>query len=328
MKPATFTRRRSPPAVQCAAPISPNPERDALLALMKKATQCAQWVDEAETAFDGADRGRQLARIVKKLDAALLAQPDLSGEVERLQSQVRTLVAAVGEHVTVRSDLRAEVTRLSGEVAALRASLGEPTGAEPVGCPCPGACSATALQERVAGLESDGAKWRDAATSYRARLAKQEAGMGAMREALEAAAEEHFAASNARRGPAWERKAHAHAWAGMVQAIRIVDQALSDHTVRDLEVVPARAVTPGIEPEQWRDISTAPEDGSYINVRSVTTYRYLLYKPDGRRQMGTRGRWQSATEHGWANAALPALADWKPNAPIEPEQSSERGEGA
>lgn len=52
-----------------------------------------------------------------------------------------------------------EIRRLTDEVASLRASQGEATGAEPIGCPCPGACSATALQSewsaKLATLESE-----------------------------------------------------------------------------------------------------------------------------------------------------------------------------
>ena len=46
-----------------------------------------------------------------------------------------------------------KIERLTNEVAALRASLGEPTGAEPTGCPCPGACSATALQSQLGAMQ-------------------------------------------------------------------------------------------------------------------------------------------------------------------------------
>jgi hypothetical protein len=55
----------------------------------------------------------------------------------------------------------------------------------------------------------------------------------------------------------------------------------------------------------WRPIQDAPATpGTYINVRSVTTYRWLAYKPDGVRQMRKAGRWQIATEHGWEMNAL------------------------
>ena len=58
--------------------------------------------------------------------------------------------------------------------------------------------------------------------------------------------------------------------------------------------------------EAWRPTTEAPEiPGTYINVRTVNTYRWLAYKADGARQMGKSGRWQRATEHGWENAALP-----------------------
>jgi hypothetical protein len=51
-----------------------------------------------------------------------------------------------------------------------------------------------------------------------------------------------------------------------------------------------------------------------INVRTVTiaTYRYLRYRPSGAQQMKKPGRWQVATEHGWANCEPPAGAEWQP----------------
>lgn len=58
--------------------------------------------------------------------------------------------------------------------------------------------------------------------------------------------------------------------------------------------------------DEWRPTSEAPaKPGTYINVRTVTTYRWLEYKPDGKRQMKAEGRWQRATEYGWENASLP-----------------------
>ena len=62
------------------------------------------------------------------------------------------------------------------------------------------------------------------------------------------------------------------------------------------------------QPDGWRPTSEAPEaPGTYINVRwSLTaTFRWLAYKPDGARQMGRKGRWQRATEHGFVNEHLP-----------------------
>ena len=51
-------------------------------------------------------------------------------------------------------EVLAENARLRHEVASLRASLGQATGAEPVGCPCPGACSAIALQDRLSAYKA------------------------------------------------------------------------------------------------------------------------------------------------------------------------------
>jgi hypothetical protein len=67
----------------------------------------------------------------------------------------------------------------------------------------------------------------------------------------------------------------------------------------------------------WRPIQDAPATpGTYINVRSVTTYRWLAYKPDRVRQMRKAGRWQIATEHGWENAELPERAEFVLNSPL------------
>lgn len=79
----------------------------------------------------------------------------------------------------------------------------------------------------------------------------------------------------------------------------------------------------------WLDIAIqGPPDapGNYVNVRSVLTYRYLAYKPDGARQMKKLGRWQRATEHGWENADLPAHGEWAPNYPVPPSCQTSGGE--
>ena len=64
----------------------------------------------------------------------------------------------------------------------------------------------------------------------------------------------------------------------------------------------------------WRPISEAEAKPGYINVRSVTTYRWLPYKPDGARQTKKAGRWQVCGEYGgWTNADLPEGAEFIPN---------------
>lgn len=56
------------------------------------------------------------------------------------------------------------------------------------------------------------------------------------------------------------------------------------------------------------------QPGLYVDVRAVSVYRWLPYKPDGQRQMRAKGRWQVANEHGgFENASLPQSGDWKPN---------------
>jgi hypothetical protein len=62
----------------------------------------------------------------------------------------------------------------------------------------------------------------------------------------------------------------------------------------------------------WRPMTEAPETpGTYIVVRSQHGYRWLAYKPDGRRQMGQLGRWQRATGYGWENCDKPN-GEWIP----------------
>lgn len=86
----------------------------------------------------------------------------------------------------------------------------------------------------------------------------------------------------------------------------------------------ARTKPPSSSPPQatnseveWNDISTAPKSGQIINVRSVTSYKWTPYKPDGRRQMGVAGRWQRAGSYaGWDNANLPENGEWTPNRPL------------
>lgn len=64
--------------------------------------------------------------------------------------------------------------------------------------------------------------------------------------------------------------------------------------------------------EGWRSTDEAPEDPGAIEVRSISTYRFQLYKPDGVRKMRRRGRWQRLNEHGtWENAELP-MGEFKP----------------
>ena len=64
----------------------------------------------------------------------------------------------------------------------------------------------------------------------------------------------------------------------------------------------------------WRPIAEAPRDGTPIV--GAETYRYQPYKPDGRRQMRSAGRWQRATEYGWHNDNPPAA--WMPADALPP----------
>lgn len=72
--------------------------------------------------------------------------------------------------------------------------------------------------------------------------------------------------------------------------------------------------------DTWRPMSALPPLGKSraitIDVRTTQTYRWLPYKPDGRKQMKADGRWQEATEYGWKNCSAPA-GEWKLNLPIE-----------
>lgn len=67
----------------------------------------------------------------------------------------------------------------------------------------------------------------------------------------------------------------------------------------------------------YRPISEAPRDGSWINVRAVRTYRFKLYSPKSPQfKKGQKGRWQAITEYGgWENCEEP-VGDWVPNEPI------------
>lgn len=69
---------------------------------------------------------------------------------------------------------------------------------------------------------------------------------------------------------------------------------------------------------EWSTDKPPEVAGQYINVRTVTTFRWLPYKPDGARQMKKAGRWQQVrSEHGgWENADFPEGAEWTPNLPI------------
>ena len=67
----------------------------------------------------------------------------------------------------------------------------------------------------------------------------------------------------------------------------------------------ARAAIEGVmEPASpWRDIETAPKDGTPVEGSEM--YRYLPYKPEGRRQMKADGRWQRWNGYGWENSEPP-----------------------
>lgn len=61
--------------------------------------------------------------------------------------------------------------------------------------------------------------------------------------------------------------------------------------------------------DKWLPIATAPKDGTVVvSHRSV---RYLPYKPDGKRQMKTEGRWQEHNGYGWENCKEPPTG-WMP----------------
>jgi len=66
----------------------------------------------------------------------------------------------------------------------------------------------------------------------------------------------------------------------------------------------------------WRPVSELP-NGPAIRVvirtptNAGTTWRYLPYKPDARRQGYPHGRWQMATEYGFRNELLPKDGEWK-----------------
>ena len=57
-----------------------------------------------------------------------------------------------------------------------------------------------------------------------------------------------------------------------------------------------------------------------VDVRTVTTYRWKPYKPDGQRQMKAQGRWQRAAGSGdyakWENCSAPD-GEWTLNTPKE-----------
>lgn len=77
--------------------------------------------------------------------------------------------------------------------------------------------------------------------------------------------------------------------------------------------------------EAWRN--DVPPSNGYIDVRSVTTYRWLAYSPKSDQwKRGIKGRWQSATEYGWANAGLPQNIEWRVNLPT-PARASGTTEG-
>lgn len=70
--------------------------------------------------------------------------------------------------------------------------------------------------------------------------------------------------------------------------------------------------------QPWQPISSAPRKG-YINVRSVTTYRWHPYRPGAPKNLLAKGgRWQRATKCGWENADPPEGSEFVPNLPLTP----------
>jgi hypothetical protein len=77
----------------------------------------------------------------------------------------------------------------------------------------------------------------------------------------------------------------------------------------------------------WRSAEAPPEDGSYVDVRVVWTYRYKLYKPDGRRQMRTReaaGSAPAASTAAGRTATRRSGLEWRPNEPVKPKRTRGR----
>lgn len=86
------------------------------------------------------------------------------------------------------------------------------------------------------------------------------------------------------------------------------------------EHLPHDALRPVAGEGEMQSIDSAPKDGTPVLV--VTSYRYLPYKPEGRRQMKSPGRWLRATEYGWENA--PAPEQWLTDAPKPPQSHCSR----
>lgn len=75
-----------------------------------------------------------------------------------------------------------------------------------------------------------------------------------------------------------------------------------------------RSSTNPSEVNEWSPIESAPRDGTPIDARAVSTFRYQPYKPNSdQRRKGILGRWQTIDEYGgWNNCAEPQ-GEWRPN---------------
>ena len=63
----------------------------------------------------------------------------------------------------------------------------------------------------------------------------------------------------------------------------------------------------------WQDVATAPQDGTPILARVVTTIRFKPYKPGSRElRRGVKGRWQQLNMYGgWDNCDISDFSQWQ-----------------
>lgn len=141
------------------------------------------------------------------------------------------IAATTIESLTAQlAEVRAESARLAKNIGTMADDLAYTNTAR-----INAEAQVSALSAEVEGLTDDvrvlKACYNDEIGAHVAaciRAALAEGRLQQAAQAIQQAEQKHFDASNAKPSPEWQRKAHAHAWAGLLEAKRIVDSQITN----------------------------------------------------------------------------------------------------